>query len=134
VQEAVKQQAKRFLAGVIASVVAVVLIMPIAMSHGPRHSKEDIEGVALLPAAAAWLLLWKLPGSEELASFRTAMLTIVLVGAGGLWLAHSGVGAPWIRETVESARFAPQAIIYVGIGLLGLLGSIFFKPDPAKGA
>jgi hypothetical protein len=131
VQDAVKQQARRFLVGVIASVIAVVLIMPIAMSDGPRHSREDIEGVALIPAAAAWLLLWKLPGSEQLASFRTAMLTVALVGVGGLWLAHSGLGAPWIRETVKSARFAPQAIIYVGIGLVGLLGSMFFKSDPA---
>jgi hypothetical protein len=131
VQDAVKQQARRFLVGVIASVIAVVLIMPIAMSDGPRHSREDIEGVALIPAAAAWLLLWKLPGSEQLASFRTAMLTVALVGVGGLWHAHSGLGAPWIRETVKSALYAPQAIIYVGIGLVGLLGSMFFKSDPA---
>jgi len=119
-----KEQAQRGAMAVIAAVFAVVAIMPVAMHDGP-HGRDVMIGVALLPAAAAWLIIWKTPGSYTLASFRTVMLSIALVGAGGLGLHGApGLATPWIRETVEQARFVPQAIVYIGIGVLGLIGSL----------
>jgi hypothetical protein len=124
-----KEQTQRVLLAIIAAVFAVVAIMPIAMHHAPHH-REYVIRIALLPAAAAWLIIWKTPGSYALASFRTVMLAIALVGAGGLALhAFSALTSPWIKETVESARFAPQAIIYVALGVLGLIGSLLAGGD-----
>jgi hypothetical protein len=128
-QESNKDQAQRFAAAVVAAVCATVFIMPLAMHHS-THSRGSVIRVALLPAAAAWLILWKAPGSPRLALFRTVMLTIALVGAGGLALhAVSQMTAAWIKETVESPRFVPQAIVYLVVGVLGVFGSTMFDPD-----
>jgi hypothetical protein len=129
VQDSTKDQAQRFAAAVVAAVMATVFIMPLAMHHG-ADSRGSVIRVALVPAAAAWLILWKMPGSQRLALFRTVMLTIALVGAGGLALhGVSQLTSPWIKETVESARFVPQAIMYLIAGVLGVLGSTMFDAD-----
>ena len=115
-----KEQAQRLAAAVVAAVVAIVFIMPVARYHSPPHYYY-VDYLGLLPAAAAWLLVWKVPGTHGLALFRTVMLTIVLVGLGGLGLrAVSGLTPAWIEEAVESARFVPQAIAYIFLGVLGL--------------
>ena len=124
-----KEQAQRFAAAVVAAVVAIGLIMPLAMHDGP-HSRSPVIRLAMIPAAAAWLVLLKVPGNQSLALFRTAMLTIALVGAGGLALhAIPQLASPWIAETVESARFVPQAIAYVALGGLAVAGSALFPSD-----
>ena len=129
VQDSTKDQAQRFAAAVVAAVMATVFIMPLAMYHG-AHGRGPVIRVALVPAAAAWLILWKMPGSQRLALFRTVMLTIALVGAGGLALhAVSQLTAPWIKETEESARYVPQAIMYLIAGVVGVLGSTMFDAD-----
>jgi hypothetical protein len=129
VQYVAKEQAQRFALAVIAAVFAVVFIMPVAMHHAPHH-RDYVIRMALVPAAAAWLIVWKTPGSHGLTSFRTVMLTIALVGAGGLALhAVSGMTSAWIEETVESARFVPQAVVYLGLGVVGIFGSLLFGGD-----
>jgi hypothetical protein len=129
VQYAAKQQAQRFALAVIAAVFAVVFIMPLAMHH-TFHGREDVMRLALVPAVVAWLLVWKMPGSHALASFRTVMLSIALVGAGGLGLhAVPELASPWIKETVESARFLPQAVVYIGLGVVGFIGSWLIGAD-----
>lgn len=123
--DAVKQQTQRFLLAIIAAVVAITFILPLAMHHAPDSVREEVWRMALVPASSAWLLLWKTPGSHVVKSFRTVMLTLVLVGACGLELhAASALVSPWIRETVESARFVPQAVVYLGLGVAGLIGSL----------
>lgn len=116
-------------ASVVAAVIAIVLIMPVARYHSPPHYYY-VDYLGFVPATAAWLLAWKMPGSHALASFRTVMLTIALVGAGGLGLlAASELTSPWIKETVESARFLPQALAYIFVGMLGFTGSSLFAGD-----
>jgi hypothetical protein len=134
VNETVKQQAQRFVLAIIAAVVAITFILPLAMHHAPNSVRDEVWRMALLPAAVAWLLLWKVPGGHVAKSFRTVMLTIVLVGACGLGLnAASEQVSPWIRETVESARFVPQAIAYLGVGIAGLIGSLFAPGNSGRG-
>lgn len=125
-----REQAQRFAAAVIASVIAVTLILPIGgMLHSP-HNREAYIQIALLPAAAAWLIAGKPIGSQQMAMFRTAMLAIALVGAGGLGLlAVSGMTSPWIQETVTSRQFIPQALIYIAVGGAGMIGSSLFDDD-----
>ena len=125
-----KEQAQRFAVAVIASVIAVTLILPIGgMRHSP-HNRDAYIYVALFPAAAAWFVVWQTNGSQGLAMFRTAVLAVALVGVGGLTLIPlAGMTAPWIEETISSSQFIPQALVYVGIGVLGIVGSSMFEND-----
>jgi hypothetical protein len=123
-----KEQAQRFAIAVVASVIAVTLILPFGGMHNSPHSRDDYIRIALLPAAAAWLIVWRTPGSHGIAMFRTAMLAIALVGAGGLGLlAVSGTTSPWIEETVKSPQFLPQALVYIGLGAFGVIVTAFFS-------
>lgn len=130
--QSAKEQVQRFAAGAIAGTVAITLILPFGgMRHAPQYSSE-VNLLSLVPAAFAWLFFMR--DSSRLASFRIAMLTVALVGVGGLGLRSiSQVTSPWIKETVESAQFVPQAIVYVGIALLGLIGSLLIASDEASG-
>jgi len=125
-----KEQAQRFAVAVIAAVIAVTFILPFGgQLHSPHNSNAYIY-VALVPAAAAWFVIWQTPGSHGLAMFRTAMLAIALVGFGGLVLRLVSVStSPWIVETVHSHQFVPQALVYIGIGMLGMIGSLLFAAD-----
>lgn len=72
-----KEQAQRFAVAVIASVIAVTLILPIGgMLHSP-HNRDAYIYVALPPAAAAWFIVWRTPSTQQMAMFRTPTQTFV---------------------------------------------------------
>jgi len=125
-----RDEAQRFAVAVIASAIAVTLILPFGgMLHSP-HNRNAYIYVALLPAAAAWFVVWRTPGSQQMAMFRTAMLAIALVGVSGLGLLPVSEMTPaWIEETLKSAQFIPQALVYIGIGAIGIFGASVFGDD-----
>lgn len=125
-----REQAQRFAAAVIASVIAVTFILPIGGMHHSPHSSQTYVEVALVPAGAAWFIAWGSPGSQRLATFRTVMLAITLVGVGGLALRLvSDQISPWMMETVHSRQFVPQALAYIGVGLIGVIGSLLVSAN-----
>jgi len=128
-----KEEIQRFVAGVIAGTVAITFILPFGgMRHAPHHS-SDVNFISLLPAAAAWLAF--MSDNSRLAGVRTVMLTIAFVGAGALGLRSTHqVTSPAMREIMESAQFVPQSIVYIGIGLLGLIGSLLVANNEVSGS
>jgi len=125
-----REQAQRFAVAIIASVIAVTFILPIGGMHHAAHTREAYIRVALIPAAAAWFVLWRAPGGHGIAMFRTAMMAIAFVGLGGFVLRFlSTYASAWIVETVHSAQFIPQAAAYVIIGLTGVAASALFERE-----
>jgi hypothetical protein len=127
----IKQEGQRFLAGFIAAGCAITFILPIGGMHHAAGTRDAYLSAGLLPAALAWLILWPMPGSSGARMFRTFVVAIGLVGAGGFALrAFPAIAPPpWIQETMASARFVPQALVYIGIGVVGLIGSLLFGGD-----
>jgi hypothetical protein len=120
---------QRFLAGFIAAGCAITFMLPIGGMYHAAGGRADYLAAAVPPAALAWLLLWALPGSAGMRMFRTAMAAIGLVGAGGFVLrAFPGMmnPAPWMVETMAARQFVPEAFVYIGIGVLGFIGSFLF--------
>ena len=125
----IKLEAQRFLAGFIAAGCAITLILPIGGMYHAAGSRDAYLSAGMPPAALAWLVVWPMPGDPEVKMLRTFVVAIGLVGAGGLALrAFAAITPPpWIQETMASGQFVPQAWVYVGIGVVGVIGSALYR-------
>jgi hypothetical protein len=119
---------RRFAAALCASIAAITFLLPATYHGANHHVRSSVLTIALLPAMIAWLAVLKRSVRQSTAELMAFSLSLALVGAGGLaLLAVPGHMDGLIKETVENARFAIQAKVYVGVGILGAIGSFLFR-------
>jgi hypothetical protein len=103
-------------------------MVPLDIDFSVRSARDDVAAAAFVPAIIAWLAICVRPRRDGPAILRGAALAFALVGAAGLCgYVPPPISTSLAHAMLESRSLTVQAEVYLGLGLIGVIASLFVK-------